>query len=184
MTEKLAWVIEMPPKPNPATRPKANSELEALARAWKLSAGYRSLYTPSEMAAIEDPAAVDSWVADKPQMFGPLTILARAHESGRIVAGVELWQQKRDHYWLLADLVRDQAAEYKGAGREVVDAARGWWAINLQRRGWPLRVYAMAREVGAVGWWSDYLQRPGDLVGELKAGDYVFPAVGWVIGSA
>ena len=181
MTDDRAWVIEVPPRPDSSTRPALDPELQALARAWKSSAEFRSLYTADEIAAMERADAVDSWAAEPWRMFGPLTILARDRNTRRVVAGVELWQQKQDRYWFLADLVRDQASEYRGVGREVVEVARGWWATKLRQAGWPLRVYAMTREVGAVRFWSNYLGRAPELTGEMRSGNVVLGAVGWVV---
>ena len=63
---------------------------------------------------------------------GPYTFLARSE--GRIIAGVELWQQQRDRYWFLEVLVRDQSPRYKGVGHELVDAALEWLAgVNVKR---------------------------------------------------
>lgn len=95
---------------------------------------------------------------------------------------MDLWQQKRDHYWFISDLVRDPSPEFKGVGKAVVEAAIMWWMSQFSRTDWGLRVFAMKREVGAVKWWTDFLKRSPDLTGEsTKSRDFVFPAVGWIL---
>ena len=99
-----------------------------------------------------------------------------------MIAGVDLWQQKRDHYWFISDLVRHQSPEFKGVGKDVVEAAIMWWMSQFSRTDWGLRVFAMKREVGAVKWWTQFLKRPPDLWEEsTKTGTFIFPAVGWIL---
>jgi hypothetical protein len=114
------------------------------------------------------------------QQFGPLPTIARAGD--RLIAGVDLWQQKREHYWFISDLVRDQSPEFKGVGKDVVEAAIMWWMSQFSRTDWGLRVFAMKRETGAVKWWTRFLKRSPDLTRESTISRaFVFPAVGWIL---
>jgi hypothetical protein len=179
VTETRAWKIEVPPGGSSATR-KVFPEHLALTRSWFAELVRRGIYTPEEAAALQDPNGTSSWVAPMDQQFGPLPIIARLGD--RLIAGVDLWQQKRDHYWFISDLIRDQSVQLKGVGRDIVETAIMWWTDHFARTDWGLRVFAMTREAGAVEWWTDFLNRPPDLTGEsTKSRGFVFGAVGWVL---
>ena len=151
-----------------------------LTRSWFAELVRRGVYSPEEADALRDPAAISSWAAPMNQMFGPVPIVARMEN--RLIAGVDLWQQQRDRYWFISDLVRDQSAQFTGVGREIVEVSIMWWADRLAKTGYGLRVFAMTREVGAVKWWTDFLKRPPDLTKEsTKSRSFVFGAVGWVL---
>jgi hypothetical protein len=179
VSETRAWKIETPGGADAAMR-KVYSEHVALTRSWFADLVLRGIYTSEEAAALQDPSGISTWVAPDDQQFGPVPIVARLGE--RLIAGVDLWQQKRDRYWFISDLIRDQAPQFKGVGRDLVEVAIMWWASRFARTGWGLRVFAMTPEAGAVKWWTDFLKRPADLTGEsTKARGFVFGAVGWVL---
>lgn len=112
----------------------------------------------------------------------------RATNAGRVVgrqrwSGVELWQNLRDRFWFLENLIRNQDDRYRGTGREVVSMAIAWLGevIRVSGRRYGLRVHAMAK-VGAVAWWTHYLGRDPDFdTAYMKVGDLVFPAFGWIL---
>jgi hypothetical protein len=136
-------------------------------------------YTPEEMAAIRDPDAVRSW-APRP-LHGPRTTLAFVGE--RVVGGAELFQRQNRPSWFLDNLVRDPSPEFKGVGREVAQAAIGWWLVLNRHRhlDQPLRVHAMVREKHAWDWWAWFFNRPPDFSGAfVEARGLRFDAVGWI----
>jgi hypothetical protein len=152
----------------------------ALTRSWFEELVRRGVYSPEEAAALQDPSGISSWTAPMNQQFGPLPIVARVEN--RLIAGVDLWQQQRDHFWFISDLIRDQSPQFTGVGQEIVEMAIMWWTERLARTGYGLRVFAMTREAGAVKWWTDFLKRPPDLLMEsTKSRGFVFGAVGWVL---
>jgi NAD(P)-dependent dehydrogenase (short-subunit alcohol dehydrogenase family) len=111
-----------------------------------------------------------------------MTLTARS--DGQVVAGVELWQQQRDRYWFLEMLIRDQARIYAGVGAEVAKAAIAWLSRFLRETGSPygVRVHAMAQEERAVKFWTSLTGRGPDFDDAYqRAGEFRFPAVGWVI---
>ena len=172
------WQIVTPTIPVPNSNPARVTELADLVRAWFGELVVRGIYTREEMSAQEDPSCTTSWAPVGTKLYGPLTVTAVS--KGRVVAGVELWQQQRDRFWYLEDLVRDQVPEFKGAGRDVVEAARYWWLANLAVNDYQLRVYAI--EPGGIDWWADYTHRPPDLTGEhMRCGAFNFSAVGWIL---
>jgi hypothetical protein len=104
-----------------------------------------------------------------------------AVSAGRVVGGVYLYQNRRDRFWFLEVLIRDQATEYEGVGLDVVEAAAAWWR-RYGAQGYQLRVHSMQRETKAVDWWIRYVGRPPDFTDAfIRNRSYDFPAVGWVI---
>lgn len=129
----------------------------------------RSVYTAAELAALRTPTTQGrqcSCAATPDELAGPLTQVALAN--GAVVAGVEIWQNQRDRYWLLEGIIRTQDRRFKGAGRDVVSMAITYVSdvIRDSGRRYGLRVHAMARELDAVAW---------------RINDLFFPAVGWVL---
>jgi hypothetical protein len=180
VTETREWKIETPQAARSDMKPKILPEHVLLTQAWVVELVRRGTYTPEEAAALQDPNGISSWAAPMSQQFGPLPTIARAGD--RLIAAVDLWQQKRDHYWFISDLVRDQSPEFKGVGKDVVEAAIMWWMSQFSRTDWGLRVFAMKREVGAVKWCTHFLKRSPDLTEEsTKSRACVFPAVGWIL---
>jgi len=145
---------------------------------WQRQLVANQTYSAPEMSAMTDPAKVCSWAP--PPLHGPRTTLAMVGQ--KVIAGVELWQRRGPTSWFLENLIRDQAPEFKGVGRDVVEAAMRWWHATYGRYITEVRVHAMAREPVAVRWWTDFLQRPPDYSGEfIQSGSMTFPAVGWVV---
>jgi hypothetical protein len=137
------------------------------------------IYRADEVAAYEDPEAECSWRPEPEQLAGPLPTVAVS--AGRVVGGVYLMQNKRDSYWYLEVLIRDLAAEYRGVGFDVVEAAVAWWK-RYASDGWQLRVHSMKRETRAVAWWTRYVGRPPEFTDAfIRTPAYFFPAVGWLI---
>jgi hypothetical protein len=179
VTEPRRWKIETPAGTSSEAK-RVYPEHMALTRSWFTELVRRGVYSPEEAAALRDPGAISSWAAPTNQLFGPLPIAARVEN--RLIAGVDLWQQQRDHYWFISDLIRDQSPQFTGVGREIVEMAIMWWTHRLARTGYGLRVFAMTREAGAVTWWTEFLKRRPDLTREsTKSRGYVFGAVGWVL---
>jgi hypothetical protein len=84
------------------------------------------VYSREEMNALTNPRGREcSWAAPEEMLSKPWTFVARSNDD-RVIAGVEIVQQKRDSFCFLDLLVRDQAPEYKGAGKEVALEAIGW----------------------------------------------------------
>jgi hypothetical protein len=134
-------------------------------------------YTPAQAAALRDPDAIRSWAA--PSLYGPRTTLAIADR--RVVGGIELFQ-RQPPAWFMDNLIRDQSAEFKGVGRQVVESAIGWWLSRFGSFAQPLRVHAMGREPGALMWWTSFLGRAPDFSGEsVQSHGLSFEAVGWII---
>jgi GNAT superfamily N-acetyltransferase len=174
MSTPKPWTIGSGP-----AHPPAVPGLRQLSAAWRDQQVRDAVYTPEEMDALESEDRVVSWAAPEDRQHGPYTFLARSE--GRIVAGVELWQQQRDRYWFLEVLVRDQSPRYKGVGHELVDAALEWLA-GVNRNGYGVRVHAMAREDIAVRFWTRHLNREADFTDAfIRSRTFHFPAVGWVI---
>jgi hypothetical protein len=137
------------------------------------------LYTAEEMAAMEDPTAECSWRPELQQYAGPIPTVAVS--ARRVVGGVYLFQNQRDHYWFLDVLIRDPADEYRGVGRDVVQAAVVWFK-RYAGDSWQLRVHSMKRETVAVDWWARFVGRPPDFADAfIRTPSYFFPAFGWVI---
>jgi hypothetical protein len=158
--------------------PPPNAELRALIERWMDHLVENGTYTSAEMAALRDPNGVRSWAP--PPLHGPRTTLAFLDK--HVISGVELWQRKEPTGWFLDNLIRDQAPEFKGVGREVVENAMGWWASQFRRLDQPLRVHAMVREPGAVKWWTTFMNRPHDFSGAfVRAHGLKFDAVGWIV---
>jgi hypothetical protein len=131
------------------------------------------VYTRKEMEALESADHAASWAAPKDEQHGPYTFLARS--DGRIVAGVQLWQQQRDRYSFLEMLVRDQLARYRGVGHELVDVALEW-LFGMNRNGYDVRVHAMAGEEIAVRFWTRHLRREADFTDAfIQSRTSVFP---------
>jgi len=150
-----------------------------LSAVWRDQQVRDCVYTREEMKALESADHIASWAAPEDEQHGPYTFLARSE--GRIVAGVQLWQQQRDRYWFLEMLVRDQSAKFSGVGHELVDAALEWLA-GVNRNGYGALVHAMAGEEIAVRFWTRHLRREADFADAfIQSGDFRFPAVGWVI---
>ncbi len=182
MTDLHPWKIETPPRIVSHIKPKIVPEHIALTQSWLAELVRRGIYTREEAAALQDPGGTTSWAAPLDQQFGPLSTIARAGDV--VIAGVDLWQQKRAHYWFISDLVRDQSPQFKGVGREIVEMTIMWWMSQFSRTDWGLRVYAITRDIGAVKWWAGYLKRSPDHSGEwIKSRGFVFSAVGWVLNS-
>jgi hypothetical protein len=180
VTEEREWKIETPPPASADMKGKIFPEHVLLTHSWMVELVRRGTYSDEEAAALQAPSGVSSWVPPTGQLFGPLPTVARTGD--RLIAAVDLWQQRRDHFWFLSDLVRDQALQFKGAGREVVEAAIMWWNVQFARSDWGLRVFAMKRDRGAVNWWTDFLKRAPDLTEEsTRSRSIVFPAVGWIL---
>jgi hypothetical protein len=179
VTEPRRWKIETPPGTSSEAK-KVYPEHVELTRSWFEELVRRGVYSPEEAAALRDPSAISSWAAPTNQMFGPLPIVARV--GNHLIAGVDLWQQQRDHHWFISDLIRDQSPQFAGVGREIVEMAIMSWTDRLARTGYGLRVFAMTREAGAVRWWTDFLKRPPDLTGEsTRSRGFAFGAVGWIL---
>lgn len=174
------WSIALPPSGNPdGTAPPPNQELRALMDNATNRLVEDRTYTAQEMAAIRDLDAVRSWAP--PPLHGPRTTLA--YVGGRVVGGAELFQRQNPPAWFLDNLVRDPSPEFKGVGREVVQAAIGWWlALNrFGRLEQPLRVHAMVRETHAREWWTWFFNRPPDFSGAfVQSRGLRFDAAGWI----
>lgn len=175
-----SWQVASSPVPGP------DPAVRHLAALWRDEEVRLGIYTRAEMDALElpitDPSRECSWVAPPAQQFGPLTLTARS--SGRVIAGVELWQQQRDRYWFLEMLIRDQASDYAGAGRDVARAAVDWLQGFILEANSPygIRVHAMSRETRAVNFWTKFLGRGPDSTKHFqRGGGFTFPAVGWII---
>jgi hypothetical protein len=139
----------------------------------------QGLYTADEMAAMEDPTAECSWRPEVDRYAGPLATVAVS--AGRVVGGVYLFQNQRDHYWFLDVLIRDPAAEYRGVGFDVVRGAASWFK-QYAADGWQLRVHSMTRETNAAAWWTRYVGRAPDFADAfIRTPKYFFPAFGWVM---
>ncbi len=136
------------------------------------------VYSQEEMDAFR--GAEVSWGAEPERMFGPLATEARV--GGRVVGGVELWQQQRDEFWFLEAMIRDPAPEFKGVGADVLRATIEWWMQTYAGTGYGLRVHSMEREKDAVNWWTWQIGRPPDFTDAfVRNGPHFFPAVGWVL---
>ncbi len=179
MTGEPRWKI-IPPKPPSFGPPPPVPEVRALMRIWLDRLVQRGDYTQEEIAAQEDRARECSWAAEPARMYGPLSTVAMS--AGKVIGGVELWENQRDRFWFLELLVRDQASEFKGVGADLVRAAVGWWIDKYSPYGLSLRVHSMAREAGAVQWWTKYIGRQPDFADAfIRNADYLFSAVGWII---
>ena len=156
-----------------------------MSAAWLDELERKGVYTAAELAALKTPVTQGrecSWAANPDQLAGPLTQVALS--DGEVVAGVELWQNLRDRFWFLENLIRNQDERYRGVGSDVVSMAVAWLSevIRDSGRRYGLRVHAMAKEQGAVAWWTRYLGRGPDFdTAYMKVGDLVFPAFGWII---
>jgi hypothetical protein len=144
----------------------------------------RGDYTREEMDAMTDPNAECSWSAPDDMQSAPWTFVALSDED-RVVAGVEIYQQKRDRFWYLDMLVRDQAPAYEDVGRIVALKALGWLMRETEEgpHAYGVRVHAMKRERRLVEWWSDevlYMQ-PNIHDAFVRNGAYHFAAVGWIV---
>ena len=174
------WAVVLPRSEMPdGTAPPANPELRALMDRAMHRLVEDGTYTADEMAAIRDPSGVRSWAP--PPLHGPRTTLALIGD--RVVGGAELFQRQNPPSWFLDNLVRDPSPEFKGVGREVAQAAIGWWlSLNRFRHlDQPLRVHAIVREAHAVAWWTRFFNRAPDLPDEyVKAHGLRFDAVGWI----
>jgi hypothetical protein len=98
-------------------------ELHALSAGLLDELARRGAYTADEVAALKTPTTGDkqcSWAETPDELAGPLTEVAP--EDGNVIAGVELFQNKRDRYWFLDGLIRNQDAKYRGAG--------GTWSLS------------------------------------------------------
>lgn len=112
----------------------------------------------------------------------PSAFVARS-DDGRVIAGVEIWKQIGDRFCYLDLLVRDQAQEYRGVGKEVALEAIGWLMRQTEEGPYGVRVHAMAREERLVEWWSDEVLRMPPNIHDafVRTADHYFPAVGWII---
>ena len=141
-------------------------------------------YTRDEMNALTDPKAECSWSAPEDMQTAPWTFVARSHDN-RVIAGVEILQQKRDRFWFVDMLVRDQAPIYQGVGRAVALDAIEW--LKGQSDGRPhaygVRVHAMKRETRLVDWWSEEIlhKQPDIHDAFVRTADHYFAAVGWIV---
>jgi len=139
----------------------------------------KGVYTADEVAAQVDENVECSWMGDRQRVAGPLAIVAVS--GGQVVGGVDLFQNQRDKYWFMDNLIRDPAPDYRGVGIDVVDAAKAWWNTHGSN-GYQLRVHSMVREAKAVAWWTRYVGRPPDFTDAFRrVRSYDFAAVGWVI---
>ncbi len=133
------------------------------------------------MAALMDPHAECSWAAPDDMQGGPWTFVARS-DDGQVIAGVELLPQKRDRFWYLDMLVRDQAWNYKGVGAAIANKAIGWLMRETEAGPCGVRLHAMERERRLVDWWNELLvQQPDFRDAFVRTADHHFPAVGWII---
>ena len=174
------WKVGTSPFPGPS------SALRQLSAAWREKEIRDGLYTRAEMKEFElgNQAAEVSWAPPPGQLSHPWTQLAKDINSGDVVAGIELYENRRDHFWFLEGLVRNPAPEFKGVGAAVVDAAIAWVMHFLDdiKSSKGVRVHAMARDLGAVKWWTGYFGRPPDFTDAfVKTPSYHFPAVGWEV---
>jgi len=181
VTGAAPWRIILPAPERPDGKaPPRSAELDDLATRWRRQLVADRTYSEAHASALTDPARVCSWAP--PPLHGPRITLALVN--GKVIAGVELWQRRTPISWFLENLVRDQAPEFKGSGRAVVEAAMRWWRATYGHYVTEVRAHAMEGEPIAVGWWTEFLQRPPDFGGEsIRGGGMTFPAVGWVVHS-
>lgn len=176
----MPWSVVLPPSENlDGTAPPPNQELRALMDGAMNRLVEDGTYTAEEIAAVRDTDAVRSW-APQP-LHGPRTTLAVV--GAKVVGGAELFQRQNPPSWFLDNLVRDPSPEFKGVGREVAEAAIGWWLVLNRYRhlDQPLRVHAMVRETHARDWWTRFFKRPPDFTGAyVEARGLRFDAVGWI----
>ncbi len=172
-----AWTIVLPTRPAIGP-PQRVPKLVRLNEAHLKRLVASGVYSQDEMDAFR--GADVSWGAEPERMFGPLTTEARV--GGRVVGGVELWQQQRDEFWFLEAMIRDPAPEFKGVGADVLRATIEWWRVTYAGTGYGLRVHSMVREEAAASWWTWQIGRPPDFTDAfVRNSHHVFPAVGWIL---
>jgi hypothetical protein len=159
-------------------------EVRRLAAVFQDEQVRRGDYTREEMDALTDPKAECSWSAPDDMQTAPWTFVARSDENP-VIGGVEIYQQKRDRFWYLDMLVRDQAPAYEGVGLTVAREAIGWLMRETESgpHKYGVRVHAMERERRLVEWWSNEVLHMQPTIHDafVRNGDHHFAAVGWIV---
>jgi hypothetical protein len=156
MGKQPLWTVTTPPAAGKLVK-TVLSEHVALMHAWWQELIDQGTNTADEVAALQDPGASSSWAAPMQEQFGPVPTIAR--DGKRVIAGLDMWQQQRDRYWFIADLVRDRSIQYRDVGRDVVESSLMWWTSQFARSGYGLCTFAMNQETSAVEWWTRFLNR-------------------------
>jgi len=137
-------------------------------------------YTRDEVHALAAPRKKVSWVPPKKKLFGPVTFVAISGD--RVIGGVDLYQNQRDGYWFLEQMIRDQAPGFHGVGKPLYDAAVAWLVSTLQGGYFELRVHSLNKEQRSLRFWTNYVfQRSPDFRDAfVKSRGKTFDAVYWI----
>jgi len=118
-----------------------------------------------------------SWAPPPEQLSWPHEFLAKVGD--QVVGGLALYKNTRDGYWFVENVIRDQRDTYRGVGRDLVRAALNFlWSSGVRH----VRVHSLVAEPISGRYWRRLLGREPDFDDAyLRAGDFEFKAVGWII---
>jgi hypothetical protein len=117
-----------------------------------------------------------SWAPPPEQLSWPHEFNAKV--GAQVVGGLALYKNLRDGYWFVENVIRDQSDAYKGVGQDLVRAALTFlWSSGVTH----VRVHSLVPEQRSGRYWRWLLGREPDFDAYLRAGDFEFKAVGWII---
>ena len=117
-----------------------------------------------------------SWAPPPEQLSWPHEFNAKV--GAQVVGGLALYKNLRDGYWFVENVIRDQSDAYKGVGQDLVRAALTFlWSSGVTH----VRVHSLVPEQRSGLYWRWLLGREPDFDAYLRAGDFEFKAVGWII---
>jgi hypothetical protein len=167
------WVIS-----GPTASPSLSTGIRRLQDEWFEVLIADRVYSREQVEAQKSAKEREcSWAPPAEQLSWPNQFEAKVGD--QVVGGLALYKNLRDGYWFVDNVIRDQNDAYKRVGRDLVRAAL---AVLWSRGVLHVRVHSLVLEEKSGRYWRWLLARGPDFDdASLRAGDFEFKAVGWII---